>query len=564
MRRMSDLLEQLRAHVEREQERFDVPGCAVTVVADGEVVLAEGFGLRQAGGDLPVTADTLFPIGSSTKTFTAVLCAALVQDGLLDLDQPVHELLPGFRLQDPIATQLLTLRDCLAHRSGLPRHDLIWYALEGRASRDDLIAAAAHLPPSKPFRQTWQYNNILYTLAGHLAGRISGGSYEEGVQQRILAPLQMSRTNFRVAEVEKDDDHARPHVLGEEDVQKEVPYAHLDLVGPAGCINSCATDLGAWLLTLVGRGVGGRAPLLSEAVLAELRAPTMPLPAGSLVNTGAAVGYGLGVVVEDYRGHRVVHHGGNIDGFSSQVAVIPEAGIGIAVLTNLGATSLRDALPYVVFDELLGLEPRDHGKTYFDRWSALRTGAAQAKEKRAAAAPGLPLVRSVSDYAGRYHQKGYGDITVAVEADQGSVVYGSLTGRLEHRHLEVFDLVISAGGEDARFPLQFTHGLEAEVDALQVRFDPLLPPLRFLRIPDDAHLTDELLDRLQGTYHLEALTVAVSRRGPKALLVSVAGRPARPLMLVRDTTFSLDDAAVEFSPDGSRLTTPFGELVRNG
>lgn len=562
MRGMSDLLEQLRGHVERERERFLVPGCAVTVVAEGEVVLAEGFGLRQAGSELPVTADTLFPIGSSTKTFTAALCAALVQDGLLDLDQPVHELLPGFRLQDPIATQLLTLRDCLSHRSGLPRHDLIWYALEGRISRDELVATVAHLPASKPFRQAWQYNNLLYTLAGHLAGRISGGSFEDGVQQRILDPLQMSRTNFRVAEVEKDDDHARPHVLDDKDVQQEVPYAHLDLVGPAGCINSCATDLGAWLLTLAGCGVGDRAPLLSQSVLADLRSPAMPLPPGALVATGTAVGYGLGLVVEDYRGHRVVHHGGNIDGFSSQVAVIPEAGVAVAVLTNLGSTPLRDALPYVLFDELLGLEPREHGTTYADRWRALRSGAAQAKQKRAAEVPRLPQVRELADYAGRYHHDGYGDLDVAVDGDEATTTYGSLQGRLEHRHLEVFDLVVSAGGDDARFPLQFTHDLEAEVDALQVRFDPLLPPLRFLRIPDDSHLTDALLDRLQGTYHLETLTAEVSRRGGRALLLSVAGGPARPLRLVRDTTFALDDAAIELAADGSRITTPFGEFVR--
>jgi CubicO group peptidase (beta-lactamase class C family) len=487
-----------------------------------------------------------------------------VQEGLLDLDQPVQELLPGFRLQDPIASQLLSIRDCLSHRSGLPRHDLIWYAKEGGLSRDELIAALAHLPASKPFRQTWQYNNILYTLAGHLAGLLSGGSYEEGVQRRILDPLQMGRTNFRVAEVEKDGDHARPHVLDDDDAQKEVPYAHLDLVGPAGCINSCATDLGPWLLTLVGRGVGGGDPLLTEALLAELRTPAMPLPPGSLVNTGAAVGYGLGVVVEDYRGHRVVHHGGNIDGFSSQVAVIPEAGVGVAVLTNLGATPLRDALPYVLFDELLGLEPKEHGTTYLDRWSALRAGAAQAKEKRVESAAGLPQVRDLSDYAGRYRHKGYGDIEVAVADAAATVTYGSLSGRLEHRHLEVFDLVVIAGGEETRFPLQFTHDLEAEVDAVQVRLDPLLPPLRFLRVAEDAHLTDELLDRLQGSYELDALTAQVSRRGSKALLVSVAGGPATPLKLVRETTFSLEDAVVEFAPDGSRITTPYGDFVKKG
>lgn len=152
---MSDVLERIRQHIDTERERFSVPGCAVLVVADGELLLAEGFSKRNLGADAPVTAQTLFPIGSSTKTFTAELCASLVEEGTLDLDSPVRELLPGFRLQDPVATELLSIRDCLSHRSGLPRHDLLWYA-GGPLSRDDLIAALAHLAPSKPFRQAWQ------------------------------------------------------------------------------------------------------------------------------------------------------------------------------------------------------------------------------------------------------------------------------------------------------------------------------------------------------------------------------------------------------------------------
>jgi CubicO group peptidase (beta-lactamase class C family) len=232
---MSDVVERIREHVNRERERFIVPGCAVVVVADGEVLLSEGFGQRDVDGDAPVTARTLMPIGSSTKTFTSALCAALVDDGKLDLDRPLRELLPGFRLHDPIASELVSVRDCLSHRSGLPRHDLLWYAGEGRLSREDLIAALPHLPPTKPFRQTWQYNNLLYTTAGYLAGKLYGGTYEEAVRQRLLEPLGMTRTNFRVAEVEQDGDHSRPYTLTDEDQVKEVPYAHLDLVGPAGC-----------------------------------------------------------------------------------------------------------------------------------------------------------------------------------------------------------------------------------------------------------------------------------------------------------------------------------------
>ncbi|MCA1711815.1 MAG: serine hydrolase [Actinobacteria bacterium] len=557
---MSDAIERIREHVERERARFAVPGCAVVVVSDGEVLLAEGFGLRNIDEDLPVTAGTLFPIGSSTKTFTAAVCASLVDEGELDLDQPVRELLPGFRLHDPVASELLSVRDCLSHRSGLPRHDLLWFAGEGRLSREELIAALAHLPANKPFRQTWQYNNLLYVTVGHLAGRLCGGTYEDAVRQRLLDPLGMKRTNFRVAESENDPDHSRPYVLTEDGRIIEVPFAHLDLPGPAGCINSCAEELGPWVLTLLGRGVGTNEQLLSDAVLEDIRTPAMPLPRGNLT-LGPAVGYGLAAVLEDYRGHRVVHHGGNIDGFSSQVAVIPSAGIGVAVLTNLGATPLRDALPFVVFDELLGLEPEPHGETCFARWDAQREGLAQGKARHAGTAKPLPAVRDLGDYPGRYHHPGYGDVEISITDGTLQAAYGSLRGPLEHRHLEVFDFVVTLSGEEGRVGVQFTHDLEAEVDALQVQFEPLLPPLRFPRLPDTEHLTDDVLDRLAGTYELGALKARVSRRGDRELLVSVEGAPARPLTPVRGTTFALDGAQIDFTDDG-RLETPFGEFTK--
>lgn len=560
---MADAVERIREYVGQELDRFAVPGCSIVVVADGEVVLSEGFGQRDVDRGTAVTAQTLMPIGSSTKTFTSALCAALVDDGTLDLDQPVRELLPGFRLHDPIASELLSVRDCLSHRSGLPRHDLLWYAGEGRLSREDLIAALPHLPPSKPFRQTWQYNNLLYTTAGYLAGMLSGGgTYEDAVQQRLLEPLGMKRTNFRVSDVEQDPDHSRPYVLSDSDVVEEVPYAHLDLVGPAGCINSCAEELAPWLLTLLGRGVAGAPPLLSDAVLAELRTPAMPMPSSAGRPSGPhAVGYGLALMIEDYRGHRVVHHGGNIDGFSSQVAVIPAAGVGVAVLTNLHATPLRDALPYLVFDELLGLEPRPHGEELQAQWAAVRKGAAQAKRTRGESARPLPAVRPLADYAGSYRHPGYGDVEITLEDGRLRGSYGLLSGPVNHRHLEVFDLVVKVNGEEQPFPVQFTHDLEAEVDGLQLPIEAMLPPLRFGRQPDTAHLTDELLDSLAGIYALDALEVVVSRRGQHELLIAVAGAPARALTPVKARTFVLDGSPIEFTEDGW-LRTPFGEFSR--
>ncbi|MCA1710582.1 MAG: serine hydrolase [Actinobacteria bacterium] len=555
--------DRIRQYVEEERERFAVPGCAVLVVADGEVVLADGFGMRNLDRGLPVTAQTLFPIGSSTKTFTAALCASLVDAGILEWDQPIRSHLPGFRMQDPVATELLSTRDCLSHRSGLPRHDMLWVTGEGRLDRDGLIAALADLEPSKPFRQTWQYNNLLYVTIGHLAGRLAGGSFEDAVRRLLLDPLGMQRTNFSVDETQSDADHSRPYVItAPATPAKEVPYASLDMPAPAGAINSCVAEMTPWLLTLLGRGVDGRPPLLSEAVLQELRTPTMPLPAQSPVRVGRPVGYGLGLFVEDYRGFRVVHHGGNIDGFSSMVSAIPEAGLGVVVLTNLAATALRDALPYRIYDLLLGLEPRPHGVTLHERQTALEEGAAEAKRRQTTSSKPLAAVRPSADYVGTYRHAAYGDVVVRLVEDALRVdVHGLDEARLEHRHLEVFDFWFSNAGADLSLPAQFTHDLAGEVDALRLTLEATVSPVRFDRRPDTGHLTDELLDSFAGSYFLGPVSAVVSRRGDRELLLSLdRGEPA-PLRPVRGGSFALGSAVIEFCANG-RLLTPYGDFLR--
>jgi CubicO group peptidase (beta-lactamase class C family) len=548
------LVERISDVVESERKRFGVPGCAVVVVKGGEVLLAKGFGQRDAEAGLPVTADTLFPIGSSTKTFTAAVCASLVDEGKLDFDAPLTSYLPGFALQDPIATQLLSVRDCLSHRSGLPRHDLLWYAGDGSLSRDDVVAALRHLPPTRPFREAWQYNNLLYLTVGHLAGRLSGGTFEDAVRDRILTPLGMARTNFSVVQTQADADHAKPYVRNAgEEIVKQVPFASLDLAGPAGNINSSVNDLTRWLQTLLGGG------LLSDSVLKELRTPAWPhVP---LFDEGAArnVGYGLGLVIEEYRGKRVTHHGGNIDGFSSQVLTVPAEGIGIAVLTNLGGTSLRDAVPYLVLDLLDGVDGDDHGAAYHARLTAMLQAADNAKRSGAARRKPLDAVRPLEDYVGEYAHAGYGTLTIG---EGLSLRYVNLPeGQLEHRHLEVFDGVVQVGGDEQRFPLQFTHDLEGEVDGLLAKLEPTMPPLRFERQHSTAHLTDELLDALAGTYELGALRAVASRRGDRDLLLAVAGGPAVALVPLGGRRFSLDGTPLEFTSDGT-LSTPMGDFTR--
>ncbi len=548
--------------IEAERERFAVPGCAVGVVMGGRVVLSRGFGRRDVARSLPVTTETLFPIGSSTKTFTAALCSQVVDEGYIGWDTPIVDHLPGFRLKDPVATLQLSLRDMLAHRSGLPRHDLLWYASsDGTFSREDLIARLRHLEASRGFRQAWQYNNMLYTTAGELAGRLVGMSYEDAVRQRILLPLGMERTNFSVAETSADQDSARPYTVPQDGPEPlEIPFANLDLIGPAGNINSCVTDLLPWLLQLLGQGNGPQR-VLSPAGLEAMRAPVIPIGDLSPMQIGDSVGYALGLAVDDYRGHRVHHHGGNIDGFSSQVSFVAEAGVGIVVLANRDNTTLRDALPFVLYDILLGLDQRAHGATMLAKEQALRMGAVHVRESRSGSDPDRPAVRSLEDYAGGYHHAGYGTVDVTLVDGRLLVTYRAVSGTLEHRYLEVFDLVAKLAGNEVRIPAQFHHDLSGDVSALTSLLDPQVAPIRFDRMPDREGLTDEFLESATGTYAMGPIEVVVARRGRTGIVVSIAGGAPREVTARGQSRFSVDGLTVEFVPPHT-LRTPLGDFVK--
>ncbi|WP_051752181.1 serine hydrolase [Streptosporangium amethystogenes] len=559
----NDLVGDLRDIVERERARFEVPGCAVLVVADGRIVLCEGFGLRDLARNLPVTPRTLFPIASSTKTFTAALCAVLVNEGALAWDRPVREYLPDFRMRDPVATEQLTVFDMLCHRSGLPRHDMLWYAARDELTRAQIVARLRDLEPNRGFRQTWQYNNLLYAVAGELAGHVAGTSYEDAVRRYLLDPLDMPRTNFSVDVTRADDDAATPYVSASPgEPVKDVPHARLDLIAPAGALNSSVGELAPWLLTLLGLPVDGRPPLLPESVLSLMRAPAAPLPEDSPLAAGRPVGYGLGLIVEDYRGHRLAHHGGNIDGFSSKVGAIPEAGCGVVVLANRDGTALRDALPCLIYDRLLDLAPRSHGERFLALETAVRQGRDQSARYTTSTAGNLAPVRPPHDYVGRYRHPAYGEVAVLAEGDGLAGRYRSLTGRLDHRHLEVFTFLVDLGGVETPLPVQFFHDLDGDVTAMAVSLEAAVAPIRFERVPETAHLTDTVLNALCGTYRLGPLTATVARRADGPLVAMIAQGDFQELKPVRDLVFRFDQSRVEFTGEGE-LRTPMGEFIRS-
>jgi CubicO group peptidase (beta-lactamase class C family) len=386
--------------VRRLMARDQIPGVAVGVVERGQLGFARGFGYRDVNNHLPMTPDTLFPLGSASKSFTATAIALLADEGRIALDNPVRMYLPDFFLQDPVASATLTTRDLLTHKSGLPRHDFFWY--EAPFSRDELYRRLRFLEPVGPPRTRWRYNSLMFVVAGRIVERISGESWETFVKTRILLPLGMHRTLLSAEAMEADSNHASPYALRDGRARKIPMLKRLSAIAPAGAVQSSVRDLARWLTFHATRSPG----LLSEDFWSELHRPQAEMPAPAEPEVQHPY-YALGWIHECYRGHPLVMHNGAIDGFTVHLGFLPETGQGLILLMNrsLAAEALM-AIVYSAYDRLLGLEPID----WEGRLKETPTPLQAVRE----VALDLPIQQVV----GTYEHPAYGVLLVRAKGDK--------------------------------------------------------------------------------------------------------------------------------------------------
>jgi CubicO group peptidase (beta-lactamase class C family) len=394
--------------VRRLMARDHIPGVAVGVVERGHLGFARGFGYRDVDNRLPVTTDTLFPLGSCSKAFTATAVALLADEGRIALDTPVRNYLPDFSLEDPVASATVTTRDLLTHRSGLPRHDLFWY--QAPFSRNELYDRLRFLEPSGPPHTRWRYNSLMFVVAGRIVEKVSGESWESFVQARILTPLHMRRTLLSAEAMETDSDHASPYAVREGRLQKIPMLKRLNAIAPAGAVQTSLGDLARWLTFHATRSPG----LLREGLWRELHRPQAEMPAPDQPEIRHR-SYALGWIHESYRGHPLVVHNGSIDGFTVHLGFLAETGQGLIVLMNRDlATAALMALAYSAYDRLLGLEPLD--------WEArLEEKPTPLQEVRDVA-----LDFPIEQVAGSYEHPAYGALTVRAEGDKLAMQFRAL------------------------------------------------------------------------------------------------------------------------------------------
>ncbi|MCI0707834.1 MAG: serine hydrolase [Ignavibacteriae bacterium] len=438
----------LDKYVAQVMKEFEVPGISVAVVKDGKVLVAKGYGVRKLGESTPVNSKTLFGIASNTKVITATALGLLVEEGKLEWDARVIDYLPWFQMSDPFVTREMTIRDLLVHRSGLGlgAGDLLWWP-PSTYDRKEIARRLRHLPLVTSFRSAYAYDNVLYLIAGEVIEAVSGQTWEEFVQKRILNEVGMTTSNVRHSDAEAGGNVATTHARIDGTVRIVKPFDS-DNTNPAGGVNSNADDMAKWMIVQLDSGrVSPTKRLYSPRTTRELWAIVTPLGTGVPPPEVAPIksnfnGYALGLGIRDYRGYKMVTHTGGLPGYLSRVAMLPELKAGVTVLTNQESGAAFNAIVYYVLDKLIGA-PEFDWLGGISKLVKREMAMMEERDKEAAAArdmnskPSLPLEK----YAGTYRDVWYGDVAIEKQGDKMIIRFTktpSLIGDLEFWQYDTF------------------------------------------------------------------------------------------------------------------------------
>ena len=539
--------------IEQALKTFQVPGISVAVVVGDEVVLSKGYGLRDVEKKLSMTAETQMPIASVTKQFTVAAIGTLVRQGKLEWDKPVRDYLPDFRLHHDYATLNATPRDLVTHRIGLPRHDAAWYGSD--LSREQLYHRLPHFPFSRDLRVRFQYNNFMYMTSGYLAGRLANSTWEELVKNAIFTPLGMRRSNFSIAAMHADANHSLAYQLNDKREVVKTETISPEAMGPTGTINSSVDEMARFLRMMLAGGMFEGKRVLLEADVQGMMAPQMPIGKDVFPDVFGFRSYGMGLFVQTYRGVETAHHGGNLEGASALLVMVPSKRIGVVVLANRSGTRLRDALPFEIIDRLLGLESagllarhRELEEKGFAGEDAAK--AAGVSDRKPNTKPGHAL----AEYAGDYEHPGYGRLKVGLANDRLSLAYNKFSAPLDHWHYDVFQTPADRLNPLELTRVQFHTDLSGEVASVTIPLEPNVEPISFARQPPAEMLERKFLEPLTGEYESAGVPVKIVLREDNVLQYTVLST-VRDLVPVRGTFFRFKDlagAGVEFlrNPEG--------------
>ncbi len=558
------------AYMAKILKDWNAPGVGVGIVAGDKLVFAKGYGYRDYGKKLPFTPTTLCQIASNTKLFTAIASGILVDEGKLTWDKPVRDSVPTIQFYNDQLNNTVTLRDMLAHRTGITRHDTIWYRSD--FTRKELFERVKYLEPSAPLRQTFLYNNLMYAAAGYLIELQSGKTWEEFVREKIFRPLDMNSTVYSIGDMVKQPDCGVPYTERRDSSELyKIPY-YEDIAGvaPCGAIISNIQDISHWLITLMNEGkYAGKQVLPADVVKATLE------PAIALPNTDSEIRgyweilnstYGMGRFTASYRGRLLAYHGGDLPGFHSQISFMPRERIGVIVFV-IGdhCASLYNIVSYNVYERLLGLDQTP----WSARWLEIRLKGKQAGTEARAKAGGERISGTkpshpLADYAGEYENAAYGVLKIGQKDGQLQFDFHKTQLPMTHFHYDRFDTP-----DDelyGKWSVNFQSNPQGDVDKALMSLDEA--EAAFTRKPET--IDPKLLKQLAGTYETptgEKFQVVLKEDG--GLYLVFAGGSEQKLIPYKGTKFRIkefSDVIFEFVVENGQVKSlkqrdPSGENV---
>jgi CubicO group peptidase (beta-lactamase class C family) len=566
---MHPALADFDAHLRQVGTSWNAPGVSVSVLHGDEIVYQGSHGWRDWGAQLPWTAGTLFPIASNTKLFTAIAAGLLVEEGRLSWDRPIREAVPSLRFHTEALDNTVTLRDMLAHRTGIHRHDFAW-SYSPLTTRE-LFERVRHLKSVEPLRQSFIYNNIMYAAVGHVIELVSGEPWTALVRRRLLEPLGMRDTYFSEDEVAGRDDFIVRY-FEHRDSSELLPVPREQQMrgaAPAGGMVSTQTDMVRWLAMLMNDGCSGDKQVVPASVLHETLRPAVAQPNTLALTRGfdeiLNATYGMGRHTAVYRGHQVTYHGGSISSAYSQVAYLPRERVGVVTFV-IGSQNqhLRDTLVWNVFDRFLGLEPVPWDARWQEVMGKLKKSMTEARARAGSQrVPGTEPAHALADYAGRYEHPLYGPLEVKATDDALWLAFRGPVMKLHYVHYERFD-----SDDDpwwGQWALNFaTDGL-GDVASITMSLDE--GEFSFVRTPQAPD--PAVLEKLVGIYRTPTGMKWEVALKAGALALVLPGQPDLPLVPYKGTMFrvgSFSDRTCEFvmkhgEATGVEITGPEGQYL---
>ncbi|KAA3620978.1 MAG: serine hydrolase [Bacteroidetes bacterium] len=552
-------------------ETWQTPSFAVAVVEKDKVVYAKGFGYSDYENKVPADANTLYAIGSCSKSFTSAILGQLRDEGHVDFDESPRMYIPGLKFYNDEMNTYVTVKDMMCHRTGLARHDWSWY-LFPTDSRDTLMQRMEHQEPFTGVRESWYYNNFMFLLQGVIAEKITGKTWEDNVRERIFKPLGMERSNLSIKELEKSKNAALGYQTKPDGTIEKMDYYRIRAMAPAGSINSSVNEMTKWVQTWIQGGNFNNESILPEGYVREAMSSQMVVGAGLPGKDNPDLhmaNYGYGWFLSSYRGHYRVEHGGNIDGFSASTSFFPSDSIGIIVLVNQNGSTVPAVVRNIIVDRMLGLPKIDWSgdlrENYEKGLESQKEGEAgtESNQKK-----GTKPSHLLIEYAGTYSHPGYGSFELNYERDSLFANFGEEVNYVQHYHYDVFEPFSIEDGviDTTRSPvlLTFTSNASGDIDGVTIPMEPTVDPIKFKRTPKEIEVTAEDLEPYVGEYELAGTTIKVYIKDENVLYVFVPAQPEYELVATGDHKFvfkSLDGFSVQFqeAEDGKINAVKFNQ-----